>query len=352
MPTERLPVRSGDPAPIERAAAALRAGGLVAFPTETVYGLGANALDAAAVAGIFRAKGRDLSDPCIVHIADWAGLDRVVAARPPSLAVLASAFWPGPLSLILPKAASIPPIVTAGRDTVAVRLPDHPVALALIRAAGVPIAAPSANRFMHTSPTTAQHVWDDLQGRIDLILDGGPTPIGVESTVLDLTATVPTVLRPGGVSVERLRAVLGTVQGGGAQLVEANGGARSPGLLTTHYAPEATLTLYAGTQAAALAAIEREARRLLAEGRAVGLLLTDEDSALLRSLGASIASLGPRDDAGAQAALLYAALRALEGAGVERILARDVVAEGLGLAVRDRLRRAAGGVVVVAVETE
>ncbi|MER3421280.1 MAG: threonylcarbamoyl-AMP synthase, partial [Chloroflexota bacterium] len=196
---------------IVRAARVIRAGGLVAFPTETVYGLGANAFDAEAVAGIYRAKRRPPEDPCIVHIAAVAELPRVAARIPHQVEALAH-FWPGPLSVILPRAEAIPPIVTAGRPTVAVRVPAHPVALALIREAGVPIAAPSANRFMHTSPTTAQHVWDDLAGAIDLILDGGPTPVGVESTVLDLTGEVPTVLRPGAVTVEQLRAVLGEVR--------------------------------------------------------------------------------------------------------------------------------------------
>ena len=187
---------------IRRAAAVIRGGGLVAFPTETVYGLGADARSAAAVAGIYRAKGRPAHDPCIVHLADATDLGQAVAlaALPARTArqldLLSGRFWPGPLSLILPRGPDIPPSVTAGGPHVAVRVPAHPAARALIRAAGVPIAAPSANRFMHTSPTSARHVLDDLDGRIDLILDGGPSPLGVESSVLDLTASAAAAAAP------------------------------------------------------------------------------------------------------------------------------------------------------------
>src|SRR5262245_22416754 len=187
-----------EPAVIQQAASVIRAGGLVAFPTETVYGLGANALDATAVARIFAAKGRPASDPLIVHIAAFAQLDDIAEQIPPLARELAAAFWPGPLTLVLRRRSIVPANVSAGRETVAVRMPAHPVALALCGAAGVPIAAPSANLFTRTSPTEAEHVLEDLAGRIDLLLDGGPTPIGLESTVLDLTQSPPALLRPGG----------------------------------------------------------------------------------------------------------------------------------------------------------
>lgn len=331
-----------DRAAIVRAAQVIRAGGLVAFPTETVYGLGANALDAAAVARIYRAKRRPPEDPCIVHIAAVEDLPRVAAVIPPAVERLAR-FWPGPLSLILPRAEAIPPIVTAGRPTVAVRVPAHPVALALIREAGVPIAAPSANRFMHTSPTTARHVWDDLAGEIDLILDGGPTPVGVESTVLDLTGDVPTVLRPGAVTVEQLRAVLGEVRV--REQGPAAGARPAPGLFERHYAPEAEVLLFEGPRPAALAAMRAKAEELLAAGVPTGILATEEDLAEgdLRRLSAEVAVTGREDDPESVARGLYAGLRTLEGAGVRVIIARTMPETGIGRAVRDRLLKAAGG---------
>src|SRR5690348_7731217 len=197
---------------IEHAAALLSAGQVVVFPTETVYGLGADAFLPVALERIFTAKGRPFSDPLIVHIADEDDLKFLAAGIPEEAKRLAHAFWPGPLTLILPRGPRVPDLVTAGLETVAIRMPRHPVALALIRAVGSPIAAPSANRFMHVSPTTAQHAFADLAGRVPLILDSGPCEIGVESTVLDLCSSVPTILRPGGISLEALRGVLPDVQ--------------------------------------------------------------------------------------------------------------------------------------------
>nr|WP_198925151.1 L-threonylcarbamoyladenylate synthase [Dictyobacter vulcani] len=194
------------------AARLLRAGELVVFPTETVYGLGANALNPQAAEQIFLAKERPFSDPLIVHIADEQDLANLVAHVPETARKLAVAFWPGPLTMILPAGPQVPGLITSGLPNVAVRMPNHPIARALIRTAGVPVAAPSANRFMHVSPTTAQHVYDDLKGRIPLILDGGPCTVGVESTIIDLCAAIPTILRPGGISLEALRQVLPQVQ--------------------------------------------------------------------------------------------------------------------------------------------
>jgi L-threonylcarbamoyladenylate synthase len=333
---------AADAAGVALAAALLRAGRLVAFPTETVYGLGGDALSPAAVAAIFAAKGRPADDPLIVHLADAAELPRVAGKLPPAAPALAAAFWPGPLTLIVPRGPAVPLAVTAGGDTVAVRVPAHPVARALIAAAGTPIAAPSANRFGHTSPTAAEHVLADLAGRIDAVLDGGPTPIGVESTVLDLTAPVPTVLRPGGVSLEQLRAALGEVALGG----RAAGVLRSPGLLDSHYAPTAPLWLAAGPEPAARAWLRERAAAELAAGRRVGLLVSDEDAALLAGLGADAEPLGPAADHAAVARRLYAALRALDARRPNLILARDLGEDGLARAIGDRLRRAAAGRVV------
>src|SRR5437763_8542920 len=231
---------TADSAAIASAADVLRSGGLVAFPTETVYGLGANALDADAVGRIFAAKGRPAANPIIVHVADAAGVGAVVADWPDAAARLAERFWPGPLTLVLPKRDAVPDVVTAGGPTVAVRVPAHPVAHALLRAAGVPVAAPSANRSSELSPTTAGHVLHGLGGRIDLILDAGPCPGGIESTVLDVTNDPPRLLRPGLVTPAQIEAVIGPIQRFGEP---AGSVLRSPGLLAKHYAPRAPLEL-------------------------------------------------------------------------------------------------------------
>jgi len=378
-----------------QAAEVIRRGGLVAFPTETVYGLGADALNPEAVAGIFAAKERPPYDPIIVHIAPpfippsggsppfippnlggerggasppkpalskveglggkEGGLYRVARDLPPQAHDLIQTFWPGPLTLILPRAEALPAGVTAGLDTVAVRMPAHPVALALIRAAGTPIAAPSANLFGRTSPTTAQHVLDDLGERVDLILDGGPTPIGVESTVLDLSGEKPAILRPGGTSREALSLVLGEIALGpsplsfppmGEEEGVGEGGLKSPGLLKRHYAPRAALVFFRGPPAETLAAMNARLDELLAAGKRVGLLVASEDSALFAGYPAIIEDLGPRDDLSHVAARLFAAIRSLDEQGVEVILARGFSAIGLGLAIEDRLTKAAGGRVI------
>jgi L-threonylcarbamoyladenylate synthase len=227
-----------DPAVIAEAAAIIRRGGIVAFPTETVYGLGADATSPAAVTRIFSAKRRPSYNPLIVHAADVTGAARCVTAWPAHAQTLASRYWPGPLSLVLAKHESIPDVVSAGLPTVGVRVPNHPVALALIRAAGVPLAAPSANRSMHVSPTQAEHVSSSLGEAADMILDAGPVSVGIESTVLDLSGSVPTVLRPGMISVEDLRRILGRVE---VATGKAEDGAAhaSPGMMDRHYSPAA-----------------------------------------------------------------------------------------------------------------
>ena len=335
------------PQAITEAAALIRAGALVAFPTETVYGLGANAQDAAAVARIFIAKGRPTTDPLIVHLADRDQLAGVVSGGLPLIAErLIQAFWPGALTLILPRHPNIPPIVSAGLATVAVRMPNHPVALALLRAAAVPIAAPSANRFAHTSPTSARHVYDDLAGRLSLILDGGPTLIGVESTILDLTSSPHRVLRPGGVSLAAIREIapdavlISHYAGANEEPAEAQ---IAPGQLLIHYAPHATLYLFEGTDEAVRSAIHLTAVNYQAAGQRVGLLIADEDVAPLADLGLPYSALGGRDDLPTVAQRLFAGLRALDTRGVTIILARSFADDGLGTAIRDRLLRAAAG---------
>jgi len=333
-----------EPEHIAQAAAVILRGGLVAFPTETVYGLGANALDEAAVARIFVAKDRPVEDPLIVHLSSLDDLPAVVRTIPEAVTELAKAFWPGPLTLILPKSQVVPANVTAGLDTVAVRVPAHPVAQALLRACRRPIAAPSANRFGYTSPTTAAHVLEDLGGRVDLILDGGATTIGVESTVLDLTRTPPVILRPGGLTREKLAHIIGPVKVQGLEQVSP-GPQLSPGLLDSHYAPRARLIICVGNPLAALEKINLLAARFQESGRHVGLLLADEDKPSCQPLGASLVTLGPAGDLAQIARNLFAGLRALDQLGVDVILARNFAAHGLGLAINDRLIKAATQVV-------
>jgi len=339
-----------EPEVIAEAAAVIRGGGLVAFPTETVYGLGANALDAQAVAGIFHAKERPSCDPLIVHLADAAQLSSVVAEVSDTARDLVAEFWPGPLTLVLPRGPQVPDEVTAGGDTVAVRVPAHAVARALIAAAGVPIAAPSANRFGRVSPTCADHVMVDLSGRIDLVLDGGATQVGVESTVLSLWPGIPTILRPGGIARESLERLLGSVDVRESSSAEGET-LTSPGTTIRHYAPRAKTTLYRGEREAVLARIRRDVSDYVAEGVTVGVLVAEEDLALLADLPAVYQSVGSISSMEQIAQQLFASLRSLDAAGVTVILARDFGLSGLGLAIRDRLTRAAAGDVIVVTET-
>lgn len=314
---------------IHHAAAILRAGGLVAFPTETVYGLGANALDEAAVARVFEVKGRPRFDPLIVHVAERRWIPQLVTEFPPQAQQLADRFWPGPLTLVLPKTDRVPDLVTAGAQTVAVRIPDHPLALALLQAVDLPIAAPSANPFGRISPTTAEHVRDQLGERIDLILDGGPCRVGVESTVLQLSGGVARLLRPGGVTLEEIESVIGPVLLPAGQ--PAGGTLASPGLLPQHYAPRTPLVL-----AASVAEIEAVQH---AAGRRIGLLCLRPFKGAARFQAVEV--LSETGDLREAAAHFFAALRRLDAAGLDLIVARTFPEQGLGRALNDRLRRAA-----------
>ncbi len=340
----RLNPQNIAPATIRMAGKTIREGGLVAFPTETVYGLGANALDAEAVARIFAAKDRPASDPIIVHIAALEMLAEITPNPPPLLDELSTAFWPGPLTVILPRGLRIPSLVSAGRETVGVRIPSHPIARALLDAAEVPIAAPSANRFARPSATQAHHVMQDLNGRIDMLLDGGSTTIGLESTVLDLTADPARILRPGGVTLEALRAIIPDVVYQARYLALEDDAPQSPGQLLKHYAPDAELRLYQGTPKAARAAMRQSAKAAFAAGRRVGIIVYEEDRAHFADLAMAQVQLGADDvQIGAR---LFAALRDLEAQGVDMILARDPAPQGLGLAIWDRLVRAAEGQII------
>ena len=336
-----------DLAVIQLAADLLRRGELVVFPTETVYGLGADAWQPAALEGIFAAKERPFSDPLIVHIADFSALEGLTASIPDAAVHLAQIFWPGPLTLILPRGPRVPYLVTAGMETVAVRMPSHPVACALIKELASPIAAPSANRFMHVSPTTAEHVLADLGGRVPLILDGGPCRVGVESTILDLSADVPTVLRPGGVSLEALRTVLPEVrqQVRSGRTVEEQA-QKAPGQLSMHYAPTVPLLLFDGSEENMRAAMRAELCQRVSRGERVGVLVADSDMPIFQESGGLVRSLGDARKPAQVAASLFSCLRALEGEEVEVILCRNFSMHDLGWAVRDRLSRAAGGRVI------
>ena len=329
MPCPVLTVdpQAPDRSSIARAAAVLRGGGLVAFPTETVYGLGANALDPSAVAKIFIAKGRPPTNPVSVHAPDVAVVYTLVADWPAPAQALAERFWPGPLTLVLPRGSAVPAVVTANGPTVAVRVPAHPVALALLCACRLPLAAPSANRSTQLSPTRAEHVLNGLADRIDLLLDAGPTSGGLESTVLDLTVQPPRLLRPGLITRAQLEAVIGPVTH--AVLPAGTEPARSPGLMAKHYAPRTPLELVAGD------GCER-VRMLLATGRRVGWVTRRFDAAMST---ATIARLP--EDATGYAAQLYATLHELDGQGLDRIILDLPPATDEWLAIHDRLRRAA-----------
>ena len=326
-------------AAIRQAADVIKAGGLVAIPTETVYGLGADALNPAAVKKIYVAKGRPADNPLIIHIADMDGLNEVAFDIPPLAYALADKLWPGPLTLILKKHSRVPSETTGGLATAAVRLPRNETARRLIRAAGTPIAAPSSNVSGRPSATTAKHVFDDLGGRIDMILDGGACEIGLESTVCDLLSSPPRVLRPGAVTLTMLRDVEPSfVQAGPGE------GAMSPGMRYTHYAPKAEVMLVTGGNTV------RKILDLIAEyaqaGKRIGVMASDETAALYEGCGATVISAGSRERLETIAANLYETLREFDRRGVDVIFAEGYAPEGLGFTITDRLARAAGGRVI------
>jgi L-threonylcarbamoyladenylate synthase len=335
-------------AALDQAAQILCEGGLVAFPTETVYGLGANALDAAAVEHIFAAKGRPKWDPIIVHVCSLEMARELVSAVPEPATQLMQAFWPGPLTLLLARSAAIPDVVTAGRPLAGLRMPSHPVALELIRRAGVPIAAPSANRFSHVSPTTAAHVLRDLDGRIDAVLDAGPALHGVESTVLDPNQSPMLIYRPGAVTREMIRKVAGPAEifAGRTELSEMPTEALpSPGVGLRHYAPRARLVLLEasnpepGPAAAELASRIAQAAGELA-GEKVGVMLPAGIAAPTDSAALRLFNWGSWNAPKEMAQSLYAGLRALDEQGCTVILCPLPPHEGIGVAIRDRLRKA------------
>jgi L-threonylcarbamoyladenylate synthase len=325
---------------IIEAAHLLQQNEVVAFPTETVYGLGGNATNDEAVLKIFEAKGRPSDNPLIIHIGKLEQLNEFVEQIPEKASLLMNQFWPGPLTIIFRrKEGKLSDKATAGLSTVAVRMPDHPVALALINAAGIPIAAPSANRSGKPSPTTAQHVWEDLNGRISAIVDGGPTGVGVESTVVDCTEAIPVILRPGGITKEELVSVIGEVTSDPA-LIDVGSAPKSPGMKYTHYAPDAPLYLVVGDREYIQQLINEKKKA----GLKVGVLTTEENQGYYNA--DVIISCGHRNDLSTVANSLYDTLRSFNHSKVDLIFSEAFPDEGVGQAIMNRLLKAAGHKVI------
>lgn len=328
---------SEDPAAIEQAGALLRAGEVVGIPTETVYGLAADALNPEAVARIFEAKGRPQDNPLIVHIAAFDAIYDIAAEVPAQAKALAAAFWPGPLTMILPKQDKIPMVTSGGLNTVGIRFPSHPMAQAIIRAAGLPLAAPSANLSGRPSTTTAQHVIEDLDGKIAAVVDGGPCSVGVESTVVSLCGARPRLLRPGGISLEQLRSVLGEVDVDRAlrEKIDDSEKVSAPGMKYRHYAPKAPVTVVFGTPQASADYIFAQL------GENSGVLCFDDCADRFRGK-AVVETFGPSDDEAEQAREVFDALRRFDDTDCTEIFAQCPPASGIGLAVSNRIKKAAG----------
>lgn len=326
---------------MKEAAALLKRGGLVAFPTETVYGLGANGLDSRAVASIYKAKGRPSDNPLILHIADQKELAQLVARIPANAQVLMDTYWPGPLTVVFQRSEMVPDAVSGGLNTVAVRLPSNRVARKLISLAGMPIAAPSANTSGRPSPTSAEAVLADLEGRIDGVIDGGPCIIGVESTVVDCTTPVPTLLRPGGITVEMLIETLGDIEidptlNGSEECIP-----RSPGMKYTHYAPSAPMVLFEGVHSQIEDRMLAEIKKALENGQKVGAIVSAKTARNLPE-NVIVAVYGERTQTAEIATNLYTVLRSFDDSPVDVIYAEGIEEDGLGLAVMNRLRKASG----------
>ena len=331
----------------QQAGEILREGGLVAFPTETVYGLGADALNSQAAAKIYAAKGRPSDNPLIVHIADTEDLKRIAAKIPEKAGILAEAFWPGPLTMIFPKTDAVPYGTTGGLDTVAVRMPNHKIALELIRQSGVLIAAPSANTSGRPSPTRAEHVRKDMDGRIDMIIDGGKVGIGIESTIVDMTAEPPMILRPGYITKEMLEEKIGRVTVDKVVTAKAvteiktdHYVPKAPGMKYKHYAPKADLTMFEGKTENVVKKIRERQQLEEQAGKKTGIICTHESRKYYQ--GEHIVSIGSRENEESIAANLYAVLRDFDETDVDVILGETFYGDGLGQAIMNRLIKAAG----------
>ncbi len=337
----RMDLEHMDRETVREAGEILKNGGLVAFPTETVYGLGGNALDENAAGRIYAAKGRPSDNPLIVHIADFSSLSLIAERVPVQAEALAERFWPGPLTMIFPKTEKVPYATTGGLETVAVRMPDHPLALALIRAAGGYVAAPSANTSGRPSPTESRHVEEDLAGKIDMILDGGPVGIGLESTIVDFTEEIPTILRPGYINREMLERVIGTVQvDRGLIAADSTVRPKAPGMKYRHYAPRAELTVVEGPPEAVQRKIRQLTEEKLAQGFQVGIIASDESASCYpRGI---VKSIGARSCEESIARHLYGVLREFDQCQADYIFSEAFDTPLMGQAIMNRLLKAAG----------
>lgn len=336
---------------LKKAGEILKNGGLVAFPTETVYGLGGNALDPRASMKIYAAKGRPSDNPLIVHIAEIEKLKEITKEIPEQAWILAEKYWPGPLTMILPKADIVPKETTGGLDSVAVRFPSDKIAQALIRAAGGFVAAPSANTSGRPSPTMAEHVEEDLGDAIDMILDGGQVGIGLESTIVDFTEEIPVVLRPGYISLEMLRDTLGEVRmDRGLLLTDSSVHPKAPGMKYRHYAPKADLSIVEGTEEQVTSFINSRTREAEAAGKKIGIIAADETAAGYQ--GGIVRSIGSRDEEETIARHLYEVLRDFDGDGVSAIYSEEFYTPRMGQAIMNRLLKAAGHKIIKLQEEE
>lgn len=326
---------------IEAAARIIREGGLVAFPTETVYGLGADALNPEASRRIYAAKGRPSDNPLIVHIASFGALEQITTEIPEKARLLGERFWPGPLTMIFEKSDKVPLETTGGLNTVAVRMPDHPIALALIKASTGYIAAPSANTSGKPSPTLAEHVYLDMEGRIPMILDGGPVGIGIESTIVDFSEGVPTILRPGYITQEMVREVIGEVRmDPGLSGVDPSVRPKAPGMKYRHYAPKAELILVKGQEGDVIENINRLVKEAQSQGKKAGIIGTDETCDKYRE--GIVKSIGTRRNEETVARHLYGILREFDALNVDIIYSESFSAAGIGQAIMNRMLKAAG----------
>lgn len=347
METEILKIDSNqiDKENIRRAAELIREGELVAFPTETVYGLGADAMNPAAAKRIYEAKGRPSDNPLIIHVSQARDLEKLTARVPGKAVKLAGAFWPGPLTMILEKNENVPYETTGGLDTVAIRMPNHPVALALIEASGTYIAAPSANASGRPSPTTAEHVAEDLSGKIPMILDGGSVSVGIESTIIDLTEEVPMILRPGYITKSMLEEVIGTVEmDPGIIAADSDQKPKAPGMKYRHYAPKADLKLVDGDRHSVTRKIREMTQEAIQQGKKVGIIATDETAG--KYLAGNVLSIGSRTDEDTIARHLYGILRKFDDMEVDVIYSESFETPRIGQAIMNRLLKAAGHEVI------
>lgn len=326
---------------IERAADAIKNGGLVAFPTETVYGLGGDALNPESSAKIYKAKGRPSDNPLIVHIADWDSLESIVSEIPENARKLAKSFWPGPLTMIFKKSDKVPFETTGGLNTVAVRMPDNKIALELIRKSGGYIAAPSANKSGRPSTTEASHVFEDLNGQIDMILDGGTSTIGLESTIVDLTESIPMILRPGFISIKSLSRIVGDVEYDPTIISsDSDDAPKAPGMKYRHYAPKGELQIIKGEEAKVVSYIQAQTKKALASGERVGIIATEET--YMNYSATVVQNIGSRDDEQTIARRLYAVLRDFDADEITRIYSEEFDTPNMGQAIMNRLMKAAG----------